>query len=566
MKKTILWTALSLFFICTFAQNEWLTIHPYPTLSNLIDAHFVSDSEGWVVGTEGSILYTDDGGNSWETQLSNPNESLWSVFFIDDQEGWACGWSEIYHTEDAGENWELQDAPYFMGDLMDVFFINHDTGWIVGSYKIVLKTTDGGENWIKIQNSLIGAKCSRRVTFFDHLHGCAVGENWNNFDEGYAMITADGGLTWTETTPSNCDFLTDVEYYNSMCIWACGWDGSLFRSLDGGQSWYSEYFGSDCFDAIHFFDKDRGILLEGSNVHLSFDGGDSWDSCVSIEENFHHYSTMMSWDDNKVVAVGSDGIISRTMDGGSNWEQLHQGARVYFGEIGFFDTFNGYGIGSIGGHPDLLRTYDGGYTWEYDSLISHGPFSNLFMNGQMAYLLNHDSSLLMKTLDGGLSWEMKSIPESISYYSDLQFVDENNGYICGGDGAFIKTEDGGSSWIDISLNNTMQLRNIFFIDENNGWMIDYFGKSILHTTDGGYNWSSSQLGGSIIYQPESIFFLNETDGYVNTDDGLLYKTYDGGSTWEVIYGFYSGWNSSIYFTTETEGWYITGMVFHTYDG
>ena len=147
-----------------------------------------------------------------------------------------------------------------------------------------------------------------------------------------------------------------------------------------------------------------------------------------------------------------------------------------------------------------------------------------------------------------------------------EFVDENNGYICGGDGAFIKTEDGGSSWIDISLNNTMQLRNIFFIDENNGWMIDYFGKSILHTTDGGYNWSSSQLGGSIIYQPESIFFLNETDGYVNTDDGLLYKTYDGGSTWEVIYGFYSGWNSSIYFTTETEGWYITGMVFHTYDG
>ncbi len=116
MKKIHPLTALSLFFICTLVQNEWLPIHPYPTLSNLIDAHFVSDNEGWVVGTEGSILHTDDGGNSWETQHSNDDQSLWSIFFIDDQEGWACGWSEIYHTEDAGENWDLQDAPSFMGD------------------------------------------------------------------------------------------------------------------------------------------------------------------------------------------------------------------------------------------------------------------------------------------------------------------------------------------------------------------------------------------------------------------------------------------------------------------
>jgi photosystem II stability/assembly factor-like uncharacterized protein len=244
MKKSALLIVLSMLSLFSFSQDEWTLIHPYPTLSNLIDVHFVSDNEGWVVGTKGTILYTDDGGDTWETQHSNADESLWSIFFINDNEGWACGWSSIYHTEDAGQNWSIQDAPFCMGDFTDVFFINPDTGWIVGTYKIVLKTTDGGENWIKIQNSIADGKCFKRVDFYDDLHGCAVGDVMMGGNEGFIMVTEDGGLSWTETTPDYSNELTDVEYYNSMCIWTCGYDGSVFRSLDGGHTWYKEYYGS----------------------------------------------------------------------------------------------------------------------------------------------------------------------------------------------------------------------------------------------------------------------------------------------------------------------------------
>jgi photosystem II stability/assembly factor-like uncharacterized protein len=567
MKKILLPSLALLLSVLCVAQGEWTLIHPYPTVNNLIDAHFISDNEGWVVGYGGTILYTADGGVNWELQHSQDGESLWSIFFIDDQEGWACGWSEIYHTGDGGQNWEQQAHPSCLGDLTDVYFINPDTGWIVGTYKIVLKTTDGGKNWTKIMNNIYQEGCFKRVEFYDHLHGCAVGDHMTAYPhEGFAMVTDDGGLTWTETTPEGCAWLTDVTYYNDMCVWACGYDGGLYRSLDGGYTWFDEFEGQGSFQDIHFFDKDAGMALEGHYARLTFDGGDTWDSLVLMGNYYDYYRAFMSWEPFKGVAVGGDGVMSKTLDSCQTWQSMHGGLRLYFGQIGFFDSYNGYALGWEYSNTSLVSTADGGHTWQYDTLVENGPFSIMYLAGQQCYLLNQDSLLLMKTMDAAQSWEMTGVPEPISYYSDMFFVNENTGFLCGGDGYFLRTENGGTDWTDLSPGNDMALRNLHFVDEDNGWMIDYDGKNILHTTDGGENWTETQLGSGIIYQPEDIFFLDAATGFLNTDDGLFYKSTDGGATWEVIYGFPTGSYSSIYFADENEGWFLSARVHHTLDG
>ena len=66
-------------------------------------------------------MYTDDGGDTWDIQHSNPQELFWSVFFIDDSEGWAVGWSSIYHTIDKGGTWERQQCPSMFGDLIEQY-------------------------------------------------------------------------------------------------------------------------------------------------------------------------------------------------------------------------------------------------------------------------------------------------------------------------------------------------------------------------------------------------------------------------------------------------------------
>lgn len=564
MKKAILLISLVSFYFISTAQEEWTLIHPYPTLNNLIDAHFISEQKGWAVGLGGLIMVTEDGGTIWETQHSNPDESLWSIFFIDDNNGWAVGWSSIYHTTNAGNTWEMQDRPYVMGDLTDVYFINPDTGWIVGTYKTVLTTTDGGENWIKTMNSIAGSKCFYSVSFTNELNGCAVGGQMSG-SNGIIMVTDDGGITWTETTPPDCSDLEKVIFLDSITGWICGSDGELRKTMDGGYTWSEKSNSYGMYKDIHFFDDNNGLLMGYNSVRLTQDGGETWDSIVNINTT----SSLRSFTSgglNHGITVGFSGSICRTLDGGYTWERLNSGISSNIGQIGFLNSFDGYAITGYWGDGDLICTDDGGYNWSTDTLIENGPFYRMNISGQSFYLLN-DSSQLMKSINAGVDWELLDVPSDTSYYNDLQFVNENTAYMCSGEGILVKTIDGGNTWIDKTIDGNFVLNSLFFINENLGWMLDFEARIVLRTVNGGDDWTFTTLGDVYDYQPTSIFFVNENVGFVTTDEGVIFKSINGGETWEEFYVFSGGYNSEIYFINESEGWYRRGTgIFHTYDG
>src|SRR5512139_1243016 len=53
--------------------------------------YFVNGKQGWVVGTYGNILHTEDGGSTWVHQASATDQPLFSVQFVDPEHGWALG-------------------------------------------------------------------------------------------------------------------------------------------------------------------------------------------------------------------------------------------------------------------------------------------------------------------------------------------------------------------------------------------------------------------------------------------------------------------------------------------
>lgn len=77
--------------------------------------HFVDANIAYVVGQQGSILKTTDGGNNWQylrkaNSLPQKRHRFTAVYFIDEFVGFICGEKGIlWQTEDGGESWQTQN-------------------------------------------------------------------------------------------------------------------------------------------------------------------------------------------------------------------------------------------------------------------------------------------------------------------------------------------------------------------------------------------------------------------------------------------------------------------------
>lgn len=136
---------------------------------------FLDATHGWIVGEQGRMVRTEDGGQTWENvtlprppkqdkaggneeMMSDeeleafgaltPLPSLYGVYFTSPQQGWVVGQEgTIARTQDGGKQWEFQssnsqEALYDIG-------VHGETGWIVGDKGAVLVSTTSGTQWEK---------------------------------------------------------------------------------------------------------------------------------------------------------------------------------------------------------------------------------------------------------------------------------------------------------------------------------------------------------------------------------------------------------------------------------
>ncbi len=177
-----------------------------------------------------------------------------------------------------------------------------------------------------------------------------------------------------------------------------------------------------------------------------------------------------------------------------------------------------------------------------------------------------------------------------SYSGDLglqvQFADENNGWASiyntnTSQMKLYRTANGGTDWSPIPGNGPVGFFD--FVDSNNGWAINMPMDtatnpkwSIVHTTDGGLNWSEQYLEGSIANNAFiAIQFTDLNHGWVTCDKGKLLKTVDGGLHWteQTNFGFLGSTGRTLFFLDANTGWIAMErdsngdlVIQHTTDG
>ncbi len=144
-----------------------------PTRGELIHLDFIGDKRGWLVGDKGTILRTTDGGASWTRLRVDTNVTLYHVDFLDEERGWAVGArGTMLRTIDGGDTWLSVAAPITRATLLSVSFVNEDEGWIVGRGGVILRASDGGRTWVQQES---GTKQNLYALTMNKKRGVAVG-------------------------------------------------------------------------------------------------------------------------------------------------------------------------------------------------------------------------------------------------------------------------------------------------------------------------------------------------------------------------------------------------------
>ncbi len=221
------------------------------------DFQFASDKLGWLLA--GASLYrTTDAGDSWSaTPIGN---DFASIQFIDDRLGWAVRYGAypdrvLAQSLDGGVSWG-EPAPLPSG-VTDVRFQSATRGIALGSGRIH-ETRDGGKTWVLRYTSADGFRFSE-ASYAD------ASTVWVLGPSGRALLSVDGGETWTAKVVDESALLLAVQFIDAQHGWIGGSQGEIFATVDGGKTWKRQVTGSGQYvSKLQFVDTRTGWVVGSS--------------------------------------------------------------------------------------------------------------------------------------------------------------------------------------------------------------------------------------------------------------------------------------------------------------
>ncbi|HCP47532.1 MAG TPA: hypothetical protein DIU15_15935, partial [Deltaproteobacteria bacterium] len=416
---------------------SWTT-HSLPDV--LFRAVDISDSMVAVaVGTDGSISVADLDNPSIQfvSKSSGTTDALESVHFSGNSHAWAVGANgAVVMTTDGGASW-FPASPGADVTLEGVHFVHESTGWAVGYEGTILKTSNGGASWTPqmswglrdIDGDLGG------VTFIDGNTGWVVGGG------GVILHTSDGGSTWQEQTSGTTYNLNDVLFTSADDGWVVGAGGILLRTQDGGDNWSTQASGTSTrLRSLAAADSNSlGAVGDNGTFVSSSDGGESWsidDSVITLDgENLWDlYPT----DPTHVWCAGADGGIWATFD--SPWVRQDSGVTDNLRSIHFDDDQQkGWAVGRNG---TIVATHDAGDSWNSQVSGTQEHFRSVFFADHVTGWAVGDNGTIRATKDGGTTWGVQESGSARDLRS-ITFVDAFRGWAVGAHGTILATMSGG---------------------------------------------------------------------------------------------------------------------------
>jgi len=328
MKKKLLSISFFLVGIAVFSMKR----DQLPIILPIQNVTFNDASSAWIVTGKNDLLYTANGGETWNKIPADIVGGFEYTCFVTVQIGWAINKDgQVWKTTDSGKTWtsisKLDDK-----SLEQITFVDQKNGWIISPFSI-WRTEDGGVIWKRhISSSPNRPKeLTHRVYFLNSKVGWMGGEN------GAIYSTTDGGLSWEDKSIENSDMnLFDFFFLNERVGWVCGLPyGGIYHTQDGGKTWQLQklpYDSTNIFSVYFTSEKDGWAVgshkLEkpsqnseyGGLVLRTTDAGKTWKFAQALESDLwcsrvYFANSLQGW-------IAGRNNVYRTDDGGKSWKRV----------------------------------------------------------------------------------------------------------------------------------------------------------------------------------------------------------------------------------------------------
>ena len=313
---------LVLLFCFQAASAEWVKQNTN-TFAWFRDVFFVNASKGWIVGDNGTVMATTDGGSTWTPSKKFTNDTFIQVYFTSEMNGWLLCHRDIYarganpssylrRTTDGGRTWDKIEFEGAGRERVTKLLFNPDgKATAFGEGGIFYKLQEDGVSWKKVQTAihfllLDGAFGDERV-------GAIVGAG------GTIMFTDDSGFTWEKATLlGDTDTKFNAVYFaGTKGGWAVGTQGRIFRSNGGAKLWRQQQSDTTSnLNDVYFSSPTNGWAVgDDGTILRTRDGGAVW---YKVNSRTTHRLEKISFSGDRGWAVGFGGTILSYNDGPDN--------------------------------------------------------------------------------------------------------------------------------------------------------------------------------------------------------------------------------------------------------
>lgn len=293
----------------------------------------------------GLILFSEDGGDTWVRQgtgnLSLLEIEIIDIWAIDENTVWAIGSDNtVLKTSNTGNSWQKVNMPNNPSKplLQALSIVNKTNIWISGEHGTVYKSTNCGDNWIMFDTIVFQSNQLQGIFAISPEKVYVAGGTNDSPVRGFIAYTLDGGNTWDNIVPANNynkhEWIGVCSSGNTIVVY--GRESHYVVSTNGGTTWKNDSVhntgggggAADLNHLIMFNSQTWWGAFDMGQIFITHDGGASWISQLSGQGGFYLIG-IDAWDSQLALSIGTpishpfESPILKTSNGGTSWEKKY---------------------------------------------------------------------------------------------------------------------------------------------------------------------------------------------------------------------------------------------------